>query len=185
MVTAPLQLSNEPTFVSLDFSVFSEKDNVAIGEKTIDNFKALKVFAEEQKSIYRWEFGESHIDHKHRGIIVKAASFITPDFHPSNQKISTDFSPLEQVSKETLKNFREYLAKAKTVDSGLLQEERIKIEEVLKVEAQKENMSQKLGKIMQLTKLIARSYGRKDMLLEDFERARWLIDQQVIPKPVK
>ena len=135
MVTAPLQLSNEPTFVSLDFSAFSSKDNVAIGDKAIDNFKALKVFAEEQKSIYRWEFGESHIDHRHRGIIVKAASFINPDFHPSNQKISPDFTPLEKVEKETLTHFREYIAKASTVDSGLLQEERIKIEEVLKAEA--------------------------------------------------
>ena len=46
-------------------------------------------------------------------------------------------------------------------------------------------MSEKLGKIMQLTKLIARSFGRKDMLLEDFERARLLVDQQIVAKPVK
>lgn len=94
---APLQLSNEPTFVSIDFSEFSQKDTVQIGDKTIDNFKALKVFAEEQKTIYRWEYGESHVEHKHCGIIVKAASFLTPDFIPKDQKISQDFSSIEKV----------------------------------------------------------------------------------------
>lgn len=54
MVTAPLQLSNEPTFVSIDLSAYSSKDVVQIGEKTINNFKALKVFVEENKTIYQW-----------------------------------------------------------------------------------------------------------------------------------
>ena len=83
---------------------------IQIGENAINNFKALKVFAEEKRTIYRWEYGESLIDHKHRGIIVKASSFITPDFLPKDQAITPDFSPLEKVSEETLKSFREYLA---------------------------------------------------------------------------
>ena len=115
MIQAPMQLSNQPTFVSIDFSAFSQKDIVQIGDKTIDNFKALKVFTEERKTIYRWEYGESHIDHQHRGIIIKAASFLTPDFHPKDQAISQDFSPLQKVEPATLDKFREYLAKTKTV----------------------------------------------------------------------
>lgn len=43
---APMQLSNLPTFVSIDLSEFSEKNLVQIGENTINNFKALKVFVE-------------------------------------------------------------------------------------------------------------------------------------------
>lgn len=54
MMVAPMQLSNLPTFVSIDLSAFSSKDIVQIGEKTISNFKALKVFAEEGSTIYRW-----------------------------------------------------------------------------------------------------------------------------------
>ena len=99
MMPAPLQLSNESTFVSIDFSAFSEKDIVQIGEKTIDNFKALKVFVEENKTIYRWEIGESLIDHTHRGIVVKAASIVTPHFHPKGQEITPDFSTLEKIPK--------------------------------------------------------------------------------------
>jgi hypothetical protein len=36
---------------------------------------------------------------------------------------------------------------------------------------------------MQLSKLLARSYGRNDILLADFDRAKWLVEQQVPPKP--
>lgn len=57
MMSAPLQLSNEPTFVSIDLSAFSDQNTIKIGEKAIDNFKALKVFVEENKTIYRWEYG--------------------------------------------------------------------------------------------------------------------------------
>lgn len=99
LIETPLQLSNEPTFVSIDFTAFSQKEQVQIGEKTIDNFKALKVFTEEKKSIYRWEYGESHVDHQHRGIIIKAASFLAPDFFPKDQAISQDFTPLQNVPK--------------------------------------------------------------------------------------
>lgn len=54
MMIAPMQLSNLPTFVSIDLSEFSNKDIVQIGENTINNFKALKVFVEEANTIYRW-----------------------------------------------------------------------------------------------------------------------------------
>ena len=35
MISAPLQLSNESTFVSIDFTAFCQKDIVQIGDKTI------------------------------------------------------------------------------------------------------------------------------------------------------
>lgn len=44
MKIAPMQLSNLPTFVSIDLAAFSDKNIVQIGENTINNFKALKVF---------------------------------------------------------------------------------------------------------------------------------------------
>jgi hypothetical protein len=49
-----MQLSNLPTFVSIDLSEFTEKNLVQIRENTINNFKALKVFVEESNTIYRW-----------------------------------------------------------------------------------------------------------------------------------
>jgi hypothetical protein len=121
MVTAPLQLSNEPTFVSIDLSAYSTKDIVQIGEKTIDNFKALKVFVEESKTVYRWEYGESLVDHKHRGIIVKAASFLIPHFYPKEQAISPDFSTLAKAPEESLVKFRHYLSSVQTVTPALTQ----------------------------------------------------------------
>ena len=115
--------------MSIDLSAFSEKDIIQIGEKAIDNFKALKVFVEEKKTVYRWEYGESLLDHRHRGIIVKASSFITPDFHPKDQAITPDFSLLEKTSEESLTSYREYLAAVQPIEAALLHEERIKIEE--------------------------------------------------------
>jgi hypothetical protein len=115
----PLQLSNLPTFVSIDLSAFSSKDIVQIGENTINNFKALKVFVEEGNTIYRWEYGESFIAHHHRGIIVKAASFITPHFYPKDQAISPDFSTLKNTSNEVLDRFRGYLLSVETLNPTL------------------------------------------------------------------
>ena len=183
MMAAPLQLSNDPTFVSLDLSEFSKKDVVEIGEKTINNFKALKIFVEESKTIYRWEYGESLLDHRHRGIIIKASSFLTPHFHPKEQAITPDFTSLDKVPAEELTRYREYLAAAQAIEPELLQEERVKIEESVKAESTKdESLIPNLGKIMQLAKLVATSYGRKDILFPDFERARFLVGQQVVPK---
>mgnify|MGYP006872476852 FL=1 len=61
--------------------------------------KALKIFVEEGKSIYKWEYGESLVDHVHSGIIVKGSKLITPHFsiaphlmYPSPP--TTNFSPL-------------------------------------------------------------------------------------------
>ena len=104
-----MQLSNLPTFVSIDLAEFSDKNIVQIGENTINNFKALKVFVEEANTIYRWEYGESFVSHNHKGIIVKASSFITPHFYPKDQAISPDFSTLKNVPSETLDKFRSYL----------------------------------------------------------------------------
>lgn len=92
MIAAPLQLSSLPTFVSIDLSDFSNANVVQVGEKTINNFKALKVFVEENKTIYRWEYGESLVDHPHRGVVVKATSMITPHFNPKDQNITQEFS---------------------------------------------------------------------------------------------
>ena len=109
MKIAPMQLSNLPTFVSIDLAEFSDKNIVQIGENTINNFKALKVFVEEANTIYRWEYGESFVSHNHKGLIVKASSFITPHFYPKDQAISPDFSTLKNVPSETLDKFRSYL----------------------------------------------------------------------------
>ena len=109
MKIAPMQLSNLATFVSIDLAVFSDKNIVQIGENTINNFKALKVFVEEANTIYRWEYGESFVSHSHKGIIVKASSFLTPHFNPKDQAISPDFSTLKNISSETLDKFRAYL----------------------------------------------------------------------------
>jgi hypothetical protein len=92
---------------------------VTVSEKTIDNFKALKVFVEEHKTVYRWEYGESLIDHKHRGIIVKASALLIPDFHSKDQSISSDFAALTKVPAEDLSSFRKYLAAAQLIASGL------------------------------------------------------------------
>jgi len=115
LLTAPLQLSNLPTFISIDLSEFSNKDKVQIGEKAIENFKALKVLVEDGKTVYRWEYGESLVDHQHKGIIVKAASFLTPHFYPKEQAISPDFSNLATTPVEALMRFRKYIATAETV----------------------------------------------------------------------
>jgi hypothetical protein len=40
----------------------------------------------------------------------------------------------------------------------------------------------KLASVMQLTKLIARSHGRQEILLGDYQRARVLVEKQVTPK---
>lgn len=39
------------------------------------------MFVEEGKTIYRWEYGESLIDHVHSGIIVKGSKIVTPHYH--------------------------------------------------------------------------------------------------------
>jgi hypothetical protein len=62
----------------------------------LENFSALKMFVEEGKTIYRWEIGESQVDHNHIGLIVKAAQLITPHFNPKNQSISPDLSSLSK-----------------------------------------------------------------------------------------
>ena len=133
-MAAPLQLSILPTFVSIDLSAYSSKNVVEIGEKTINNFKALKVFVEESKTIYRWEYGESLFDHKHKGIIVKASSFLNPHFHPKEQSISPDFSTLEKIPDEHLMKFRHYIAAIQSLNPLLPQEEREQIEQALKAE---------------------------------------------------
>ena len=53
------------------------------------------------------------------------------------------------------------------------------------MEPKKEVLVQQLSKIMVLAKLIARSYGRKEILLEDFNRGRWLMDREVLAKEGK
>ncbi len=39
------------------------------------------MFVEEGKTIYRWEYGESLLDHNHSGIIVKGSKIISPHFY--------------------------------------------------------------------------------------------------------
>ncbi len=58
-----MQLSQNHTFVILDFSNFSNENEIKIGPEEIDNIKALKVFVEEGKMIYRWLYGESLLKH--------------------------------------------------------------------------------------------------------------------------
>ena len=73
-----MQLSLEPTYVILDFSSMSDKTEIKIISEEIDNLKALKVFVEEQQTVYRWEVGESLVQHCHSGCIVKGSNIVKP-----------------------------------------------------------------------------------------------------------
>ena len=77
------------------------------------------MFVEEGSTIYRWEFGESLVAHQHRGIIVKAASFITPHFYPKNQAVSGDFSNLKNTPNGLLDRFRGYLMSVEGINPTL------------------------------------------------------------------
>jgi hypothetical protein len=80
------------------------------------------MFVEEGKTIYRWEIGESQVDHKHNGLIVKAAQLITPHFNPRGQNISPDFSNLSKIPEETKMQIRTYLQSVMNVNPTLAED---------------------------------------------------------------
>lgn len=91
----------------------------------------MKLFVEESKSVYRWEIGESHVDHKHIGIVVKAAQLLNPDFNPKGQCISPDLSQAH-ILPEAIKNIiRQYLQRALSIDPKLDDEQRRLVEKEL------------------------------------------------------
>lgn len=67
---------------------------------------------EEGKTIYRWEVGESLLDHRHFGLVVRGTSIVTPHFNPPQQSIAADLTPLAFLPPATAHQFRVYLLSA-------------------------------------------------------------------------
>jgi hypothetical protein len=59
--------------------------------------------------------GEGHFDHNHRGVVVKAAKLLNPQFNPSNQQIFIDFSNGVKLSEQDKEEIRSYLQKVLTI----------------------------------------------------------------------
>ena len=123
--------------------------------------------------------GESHVDHRHKGAILKGNKLISPHFFPSKQTISPDFSNLSNINDELLHRLRGYIQQAGQLDPKLSEEERQQIEKKLSAEQYKKEVVSKLGKIMRLAKLIAKSWGRSEMTVSDYVRGRQLIENIV------
>lgn len=66
--------------------------------------------------------GESHFEHKHRGVIIKGSKLITPHYFPKDQCISPDFSQLKQTPQALLDRFRKYLLSASEIRPQLGEE---------------------------------------------------------------
>ena len=156
----PMQLSSLPTFVIFDLSEFSTKEKVLIKDAEIENFSAIKMFVEESKTIYRWEIGESHVEHQHKGLIVKAAQLIKPHFNPKDQKIAPELFNLSHLSEESKALMRKYLQAVMKLDPKLDEDQRKLIEKELAGEEFKQKIGTNLADIMKMSKLLARSHGR-------------------------
>lgn len=91
----------------------------------------MKLFVEESKTAYRWEIGESHVDHKHIGVVVKAAQLLNPDFNPKGQCISPDLSLVHTLPEATKTTIRQYLQRALSIDPRLDDEQRKLVEKEL------------------------------------------------------
>ena len=174
---APMQMSRLPTFVLIDLSQFTGEKQVQLTAGELDNFKAFKLFVEEGKTVYKWEMGESQVEHKHRGAILKGSKLITPHFFPTKQTISPDFSSLKNIPTELLMRLRGYLHQASRLSPSLSEEQRKQTETSLQQEQYKKELVSKLGKIMQLAKLVAKSHGREEMRAEDYERGKVLVGE--------
>lgn len=59
--------------------------------------------------------GEGHFDHRHRGVVVKAAKLLNPQFNPSNQQIFIDLSNGVKLSESEKEEIRTYLQKVLTI----------------------------------------------------------------------
>lgn len=70
---------------------------------------------------------------------------------------------------------RHYLMAARQFIPKLSQEERVKVEKSLAQEKFKEKLGAELANIMKFAKLLARSYGRNVMTIEDYERSKNLL----------
>lgn len=137
------------------------------------------MFVEESKTIYRWEIGESHVAHQHKGLIVKAAQLIKPHYNPKDQKIAPELSSPSNFSEESKALIRKYLQAAMKLDPKLDEDQRKLIEKELSKEEFKQKISASLGDIMKMSKLLARSHGRNFITLDDFHRGKQLIDLNV------
>lgn len=60
--------------------------------------------------------GEGHFDHKHRGVVVKAAKLLNPQYIPSNQQIFIDLSGGVKLSEQEKEEIRSYLQKILTIN---------------------------------------------------------------------
>jgi hypothetical protein len=126
-----MQLSSLRTFVVLDLSEFSTQTKVILKDAELENFSALKLFVEENKTVYRWEIGESHVEHQHIGLVVKAAQLLNPEFNPKGQSISPDLSTAHALPEAIKNNIRGYLQCALSLQPKLDNEQRKLIEKEL------------------------------------------------------
>jgi hypothetical protein len=126
-----MQLSLLRTFMVLDLSEFSTQQKVVLKDTELENFSALKMFVEESKTVYRWEIGESHVEHRHIGVVVKAAQLLNPDFNPKAQCISPDLSLAHSLPEAAKTTIRQYLQRVMTIDPKLDEEQRKLVEKEL------------------------------------------------------
>jgi hypothetical protein len=118
------------------------------------------------------------LDHSHFGLVVRGTTIITPHFNPPKQSIAADLTPLAFLPPDTAHQFRVYLLSALQFAPKLNEEERLKVEKALAEEQFKEQLGASLAKIMQLSKLRAKSFGRSVITFEDFDSSRRLLALQ-------
>lgn len=109
----PLQISEKPTFVIVDFTELGEGK---IAEEEITTLKLLKMFVEDGQLHYRWEYGESFVKVDCSGIVARGSSIIKPILAIKNHKTNLDGIPT--LSEDDLWRFRSYLMQCrKTLSS--------------------------------------------------------------------
>lgn len=135
-----------------------------IGQEEIDNLKALKMFVEEGKTIYRWEYGESLLDHSHSGIIVKGSKIINPHFYINDSfehKDKNSINPFTDMSIEEKHKIRMYIEQCLKRKPILSEQSRSSIEAQVKEWIEKNPTGKlRIKEVMQIARLNAKSMCR-------------------------
>ena len=111
MRDSSLQLSDENTYVILDFTNMGEGK---LEGDEIFKLQNLKKFAEDGEIPFTWEMGESIINKNTSGIIARASSIIEPTFTLKNESISLEKVPPVTEYSESLQEFRAFIVQVRS-----------------------------------------------------------------------